>query len=523
MKKLIAYTEKNYFIFCTALYLIMAIVLFPHYKYFVDPDGESYTNIAVKYANGNFKDAINGFWSPMISWCIVPFLLVGLNKIIAAKVASVLIGFLSVFTFNILSNFSIKNKRLKIAVTFTATGLLLLYSLFDIAVDICLLAGLFFYFFLIFKDEYLQNVKQAILLGVAAAFCYFSKYYFFPFFLLHFLVCIVFFHKNNDWKIKNAAVVFISFFIFALPWIFFISQKYQIGLIYCTSGKIDISLELNNWVRNINSSQHFFLFPSNSSATDFTEDVFYVQGKYVSFFDSKSTILFEINHIKESLVAFWEIINQFSVFVFTLLLITAITVFQKTNDTHQKKNLKIFLLSMPVYCSGYWLMHGEYRYYFILNFLTIIFGCVFIEQWILNNGFSRVFKIGLVSFFLISFYLFPITLALQLNNREKYVHEISMRLKNDFKLKGIVLGEGGNYDDTQYACFATDLQNVIINPVHWNERERLKNELQKNNINYYFYWHWKTDQSDSLKSFYNFKEITEGKIYGLQIFKITPP
>ncbi len=51
--------------------LLMSVVLwliYPHYQYYIDPDGTAYLTIAQRYANGDYAQAINGYWSPWACW-----------------------------------------------------------------------------------------------------------------------------------------------------------------------------------------------------------------------------------------------------------------------------------------------------------------------------------------------------------------------------------------------------------------------------------------------------------------------
>src|SRR5687767_2361400 len=76
-----------------ALYALLAIVLFPHVKWYVNnPDSFQYMALAERYADGSFREVVNGYWSPLIIWLLViPIKLIG-NGIIAFKVTQLLIG-----------------------------------------------------------------------------------------------------------------------------------------------------------------------------------------------------------------------------------------------------------------------------------------------------------------------------------------------------------------------------------------------------------------------------------------------
>lgn len=57
---------------------MLFILLLPFYKQVFDVDGIGYSLVAQHLAHGNFARAINGFWSPLHSWLIAPFIKTGI-------------------------------------------------------------------------------------------------------------------------------------------------------------------------------------------------------------------------------------------------------------------------------------------------------------------------------------------------------------------------------------------------------------------------------------------------------------
>ena len=73
--------------------LLMCIVLFfiyPHYQYYIDPDGTAYLTISQRYANGDYARAINGYWSPWSCWLTALLIKGGLAAIPASVVINAL-------------------------------------------------------------------------------------------------------------------------------------------------------------------------------------------------------------------------------------------------------------------------------------------------------------------------------------------------------------------------------------------------------------------------------------------------
>src|SRR5947208_12224961 len=91
-------------------YCCLGILLFPLYRFQIDPDGISYINIAHLYAIGDFHDAINGYWGPLISWLLVPLLLAKLQPLLICKILSLAIGFFTLIAIRKLSyRFALNN------------------------------------------------------------------------------------------------------------------------------------------------------------------------------------------------------------------------------------------------------------------------------------------------------------------------------------------------------------------------------------------------------------------------------
>ncbi|MHC4720172.1 MAG: hypothetical protein ACYSYT_06835, partial [Planctomycetota bacterium] len=59
--------------------MILGGALVGHYRYQINPDGISYISVAQKYLAGDFAGAINGYWGPLYSWLLMPFLYFGIE------------------------------------------------------------------------------------------------------------------------------------------------------------------------------------------------------------------------------------------------------------------------------------------------------------------------------------------------------------------------------------------------------------------------------------------------------------
>src|SRR4051812_42197638 len=63
---------KKSFVISGFAYAALTILLFPYLRYYADnPDSFEYITIAQKYSSFNLHDAVNGYWSPLISWLLM--------------------------------------------------------------------------------------------------------------------------------------------------------------------------------------------------------------------------------------------------------------------------------------------------------------------------------------------------------------------------------------------------------------------------------------------------------------------
>src|SRR4051812_39452421 len=83
-------------VFLSIAWFLLALLFFPYLRYYVDnPDTLSYITVAEKIATGNFSEAVNGYWSPLICWLlVVPFRL-HIESITAFKILQLVIGWVA--------------------------------------------------------------------------------------------------------------------------------------------------------------------------------------------------------------------------------------------------------------------------------------------------------------------------------------------------------------------------------------------------------------------------------------------
>lgn len=213
------------------LYFLFALLLSPYHKYFLHlPDTFQYLAIAEKYAQGNFSEAINSYWSPLFSWILALFIKAGIDPFTVIQILQISSGFISLLGIFKLIPFKKRNRILFLVLHFSLALLILSFALLVATPDLLLLTITIWYIVFISRREYyLNNTYSFLLFGFIGALLYFAKNAGFFFFLLSFtfINCFFFFNANSD-RIKISTKYFstISLFIlFSCCWIFLISKK----------------------------------------------------------------------------------------------------------------------------------------------------------------------------------------------------------------------------------------------------------------------------------------------------------
>ncbi len=195
---------KHLFLFLI-IYCILFFVLFPGFRYVIDPDSTDYFSVAEQIVKGNFFNSINGIWSPLGSWLLLPLIQLHVNEILAAKYLNGQYGAVSIVAFFYL----VKKFRIRffieMAITLSAVILILDFTFSRLFASLLVLVFLLTYLNIIFSDSFSKSYKKILLAGFIAGIAFYAKAYTFYFALLHLPVAIYVAERNSDnkfaWKI----------------------------------------------------------------------------------------------------------------------------------------------------------------------------------------------------------------------------------------------------------------------------------------------------------------------------------
>lgn len=234
MGKMKAFLKRHWYIvsLCTVFAVVAGAFIMTWYRYQLNPDATSYISIAHKYASGNFREAVNGYWGPLLSWLLVPAIWLHVEPIIAAKLLTAVSGLgILIITYRFLVDR--KAKPLVIYVSCLGlAGLMLEWCTVE-AITPDMLISFLTVLFAVRLADFMQKPSRGsgILLGVIGALMYYAKG--FGFFLFIVTVALVAAwqwrraDKNLAQVVKRYVPIAVTFLVLVLPFIAVISIKYH--------------------------------------------------------------------------------------------------------------------------------------------------------------------------------------------------------------------------------------------------------------------------------------------------------
>ncbi|MEN8262157.1 MAG: hypothetical protein ABFR82_01700 [Nitrospirota bacterium] len=500
-------------------------------------DATLYLSIAEKYLRGDFANAINGYWGPLLSWLLVPFLYVGATHVYAINTMHL---FLGLFTITGIWRLSYKfemSETIRCIILAALVPVLLFVSLIE-PMDFLLLCVLVYYFNVVFSRDYPKKVFHAVTCGILGGLAYYSKPYGFPFFISHFMlinVCHYFAqssagHRKN--VIRNAAAGFVVFVLISGVWIALISNKYD-HLTFSNQGRgVFASLgpgsEHNTLEKGDPIFFEGFFAPPNDTAFVIYEDPTYARKKTWNPLESRSLLKHYLGNLLQNIFEGIRIYESFSRLSVAIIIAYILLIFfQPVRTLFDRPDLLYPLLTVALYTGGYMPFHFEIRYLWPVNILLLLMG-----GRVLNELFKSVFfrsdlmKNILMTIFLLSFIATPLKTSIDMsrNNLNRSMHDLGEELDRRYDLDGNIASNVQKEQHTVYDSWHRTfrlsywLKGRYFGQPRENISDReLEREFEKYNIDYYFFWGDSTDTPEVLS---RYKEITNRDIPGLFIYSI---
>jgi hypothetical protein len=502
-------------------------------------DSTLYLNIAEKYIKGDLNNAINGYWGPMLSWLLIPFLYLGASHVFSINAVSLIFGVLTIIgVWNLSFRFEIANS-VRNAVVIATLPIILFISLIE-QFDLILLCLLVYYLTIIFNNEYERKIHNAVLCGILGSLAYFTKSYAFPFFLVHFTIMNVFHYlrcdsvKDKRKVLKNSVAGIITFLIISLPWILLISNKYDHFTI-SNMGKGNFAAHAPGLPKTgfeVGGPMFYkgFFPPPNETAVSVWEDPSYIWQDIESWSPLESITYFKyfLKNIIKNVFEGIRICQSFSRLSVVIVIIYVLILAGRPPGRQVFSGDLLYpFFTLFLYAGGYGPFHFETRYLWIINILLLLMGGYILTRLFQSNFFkSNLRKYLIIVFFMISFIITPSKSYLHAYsdniNRDMYV--IGSTIKDHYNIHGkIASNREWKHIPVHDSWHKTFRLSYWLDSKYYGQAEQgiseedLLKDLQGYNIDYFFYWSEYDDEPDFLS---RYKEITKGEIPGLKIFDL---
>jgi hypothetical protein len=519
------FINQNWGIFFALLcYFIIGSNLLEHYRYQINPDGICYISIAQKYIAGDFINAINGYWGPMISWCLMPFLMFSPDALLMAKVLALILGGISIYLVNILSTQFNLNLAVRIPVLICSSVVLLSFAYSVITPDLLLTAVLLFYLSIIFNKNYSSKTIYGLFCGILGAIAYLSKSFALPFFICHFALMTFFlYNKTTEKEIKKKVLLnFISgmavFLLISGIWIGLLTYKYG-EFTFSKAGSLNYRSVIDPTLkgRELLAFKGGFREPPNSTAVSNVEEPVYPAELIEKNSPQNSVqtpfLIRQSNVVWGNLKRIFTDLMKYSFFSLFILMGYFLFFLKKGRLKEIQDEILFPFATVGLMALGYSLVHVQPRYVWLIYVLFILMGGYLLKLIHSNNFFTTIRQIAVSSIFILCFVIPACGQLQRYYNMQKNIYLLS-----DFLKTGISpsrkIASNGEWANTLYVSYHLGCQ-------YYGEQEadiaesRLKQELEKYKIDYYFFW----DQNSNYYSFLNnCPEITGGRIQALRIY-----
>ncbi len=505
----------QHFLFGAVVYSVFAFIFFGGYKYQINPDGISYVNIASLYLDGDFENSINGYWSPLLSWLMLPFLWLNIEPLIAARLTLLLIGYFALFQMGrFFENLSISKYGIFVgqgvsAIVLTSYAYTVITpDLLFVAISLMLVNNLY-----ILKES--RDLYSAIWCGAIGGLLFLTKAFGLPFFLCLLTISTIVDsrrlgeHKNMREITRSYFVALFSASIVVAPWISLINYKYGV-LTIGTAGAYNHAI-LGPSAHGHPMHYLGLLQPPYGAATSIWDDISSLQVKNWYVFDSLETFIWQLKIFAKNVALIAHGLSAFSVFGLPVVGFCLYLVIKKSLP----KSLDVPLTAVVCVIVGYGLLVVERRYLWLCALLILGLGISLLLNTFVIEKEAGFMRRKLLCFaFCLSFLAYPIKLLAANYNAGLEIFN-SSRLINNFELSGRV-ASNANWYDTLYLSFYSRLsyfgENGQLSTVE------LIHSLKDNKIDFYFLWEQGPDHLEALK---NCRKISDGDVNGLKIYDVS--
>lgn len=219
---------------------IAALFFYLTRNYVDSADLIQYLSQAKRYEHLPLREAANDYWSPLLSWLIIPFSFLTQDYLLGFKLLQFVLCLVAFVLGLLLRNQLNLSDLLNKFFLVIWSVLVLNYGLNNGSPDLLYLDILLFVF-CIFHSSPNINSKSAFLMGLCGALLFLAKSFGFVFFIVFIFSLFFLFRKENYFSRKSTLILLVTFLSFSLPWVCILSLQ-QKRLIISSSAEYNFNI-----------------------------------------------------------------------------------------------------------------------------------------------------------------------------------------------------------------------------------------------------------------------------------------
>ncbi|MBC7862882.1 MAG: hypothetical protein IAF38_07895 [Bacteroidia bacterium] len=386
MKKIIEFFIREKFFFLAYFLLLPPAFIFC--RNFIDSaDLFQYLANAEKYYCLSPGQAANDFWSPLLSWLLIPVNFFTNDYFISFKILQSILVFAGLIQVISHANKFLFDNRAKGFFCLAALLLLFQFGFLNGSPDLLFLCILLWIMRLITRKKF--GLSYAVQLGVAGALLYLSKGFGFVFFIFLLTSVLVLRKKFSNLPVKFVALSAGIFLLFCIPWIGLISLKKSH---FVLSGASEYNFKIMNPKVNpdifgeINhpiSKAHIKLPLDNFSVSAWNDP----NSFNLSEWGPTDNFTYYLKVVGRNILSLFYYYFKFN--TGTLLLVTLVfsSIAAKLNPPKKKPKLTALFLTAGLTTFLYCLILTQKRYLWINEIAILLFICYY------SAGIARLSKL----------------------------------------------------------------------------------------------------------------------------------
>jgi hypothetical protein len=490
-------TKGRYYVLALFIYSIVIPVTIQHNFHGLAIDETAYYNISLKYRELHFREALNAYWSPLISWLMIPLTMIGAFAFSELMIIHFLCGYLLIYLTYKFSQRHQLDFWSEIIFLFSMLCLIIFFQLPMLWPDF-LSATLFILFIFLITSCRLKTSSNFYLpASVGALLCAFAKSFFIFYILAHLLLllAIAFFNKKNIPKlyIINIIRTLLIYVLGISIWAGLLSWKYDRFMINSSGTYNSNLMSPEGYLKHYSETSGLLPPPDQYSVNHWVDPTYYPISKR-KIIENESSIRYQWGIIQYNLKIVYYMFSYFS-YLKIAVLFFIILLFLLRNKINQYTIFVYFFSSMLV-MAGYILVMIEERY--LIGSQLLLYIAVFMAFYIFYkeklSGFLQNKWVLSVSLILISISFLKNCPLQYISWRENKIDfEKTVPLEKEIAELSFLKGKRLTNGPFGKAISTLDYIAVRNNATVWGNTNKFTSEndqyldLKNHAIDYYFY------------------------------------